>query len=345
MHRPNVVKLALALLLLPSFSFAQSRRCEPANLRVKVLYSSSRSAHSNTRVDLLTGGGLLIKSLFSGDTGNVEFLIIPAGSYRIRVTDPLVEDTPSDVIGLACGESRSELFTAQLKAEAAELEKQMQTKEKMISALELNVPSSARKEFEKGAAALQADSRAEAEKHFLRAIDLYPNYALAFNHLGVVYMLIGDQAKGQEAFERAVALNDRYPSALLNLAKVRYQAKRMQEVEDLLRKAVAVETNNAEMLAILASAELANGRVDEALANTSKLHTLPHTQFAGIHYLAGQALENKSRNAEAIAQYSIFLQEVPASPASIKAKVALGRLRAQSNTQPAPNGPPSQPNQ
>ncbi|MBI2678250.1 MAG: tetratricopeptide repeat protein [Candidatus Koribacter versatilis] len=343
MHRP--VKLSLLLVLLPSLAFAQSRRCEPADLRVKVLYSSSRPAHVNTRVDLLTGSGLLIKSEFTGDTGNVEFLNIPAGAYRIRVTDQLVEDTSSDVIGLGCGESRSELFTAQLKAEAAELEKQMRTKENMISALELNVPSAARKEFEKGATALEEDKRPEAKKHFLRAIELYPSYAMAFNHLGVACMLDGDQAQGREAFEKAVALNDHYPSALLNLAKVRYQEKKMQEVEDLLRKAVAVETNNAEMLAILASAELANGRVDESLANIGKLHTLPHTQFAGIHYLAGQVLENKDRNNEAVAQYSIFLQEVPAGPASVKAKMALGRLRAQSSAPPAPNGPAGQPHQ
>src|SRR5205085_10761807 len=131
------------------------------------------------------------------------------------------------------------------------------------SAMELNVPSGARKEFEKGASALEDNARLEAEKHFLRAIDLYPNYALAYNHLGVLYMMNGDQTKGREAFEKAVALNDHYPSALLNLAKIRYQERKLPEAEDLLRKATAIDAGNPEMIALLANAEFINGRIDD----------------------------------------------------------------------------------
>jgi Tfp pilus assembly protein PilF len=339
MHRPKALPLVL-LLVLSSVAFAQQRRCDPASLKVKVLYSSSRSAHSNTRVDLLTGGGLMVTFLFSDDSGNVEFQSIPAGAYRIRVNDAMVEDTPSDVIGLSCGERRVDLFTAQLKADAEVVEKQIQAKEAMVSAMELNVPSAARKEFEKGASALEDDNRAGAEKHFLRAIELYPNYALAFNHLGVLYMMNGDQAKGREAFEKAVALDGHYPSALLNLAKIRYQERKMPEAEDLLRKATALDASNAEMIALLANAEFMNGRVDDGLANTVKLHSMAHAPYATVHYVAGQALEAKNRNNEAIAQYSLYLQEAPAGPGSVKAKLALGRLRAQASAPPV--APPAQ---
>src|SRR3954469_5339546 len=139
MHRPKALPLIL-LLLVPTLVSAQERHCEPAFLRVKVIYSTSRSAHDHTRVDLLTSGGLLAMFLFSDDSGNVEFQNIPAGGYRIRVNDAMVEDTSSDVIGLGCGERRSELFTAQLKAEAQVVERQIQAKEAMVSAMELNVP-------------------------------------------------------------------------------------------------------------------------------------------------------------------------------------------------------------
>jgi tetratricopeptide (TPR) repeat protein len=333
MHRP-ALPLVL-LLLVSSLVLAQERRCDPAHLRVKVLYSNSRSAHEHTRVDLLTSGGLLATFLFSDDSGNVEFENIPAGGYRIRVNDPLVEDTSSDVIGLACGERRTELFTAQLKAEAEVVERQIQAKEAMVSAMELNVPSGARKEFEKGASALEDNARPEAEKHFLRAIDLYPSYALAYNHLGVLYMMNGDQAKGRDAFEKAVALNDHYPSALLNLAKIRYQERKLPEAEDLLRKATAIDASNPEMIALLANAEFINGRIDDGLANTVKLHAMAHGPYATVHYVAGQALEAKNRNSEAITQYSLYLQESPAGSGSVKAKLALGRLRAQGSAQPA----------
>jgi tetratricopeptide (TPR) repeat protein len=337
MHRPlKTAVLLLPTLLLPSLACAQGRRCDPGSLRVKVMYANSRSVHNHTEVQLLTNAGLLIKRGVTDDSGNVDFNTIPASAYHLKVQDPIIEDYTSDQINIDCGENRNEMISVKLKGDAEVVEKQLEAKEAMISALDLNVPSGARKEFEKGANALEEDKRPEAEKHFLRAIELYPNYAMAYNHLGVLYMQNGDQVKGREMFEKAVALNDHYPSALLNLAKLRYQDKKLPEAEDLLRKAASVDTSNAEILALLANAEFINGHVDEGLANTVKMHALAHGLFAGLHYVAAQALEGKNRYSEAIAQYTLFLQEVPAGAMSNKAKLALGRLHAQSTTPPLP---------
>ena len=334
MHRPTRIT-ALLLFLACCAAVALGQSSDRVDLRVKILYTNSRAVHNHTQVDLLNATGTLVKRTVTDDSGNAEFPQLEAGGYKIRVSDPAVEENMSDMITLRRFEyAHIEMITVKMKAEAEAEEKQVRAKEAMISALELNVPSGARREFEKGAEALQENRLPDAEKRFLRAIDLYPNYAMAFNHLGVVYMLNGNQAKGREAFERAVALNDHYPSALLNLAKLRYQDGKMQEVEVLLRKATAVDPSSVEILAILSSAELQNGRLDDALANVTKLHAQPHAQFAGIHYLAGQALEAKNRTNEAIAQYTIFLQEAPAGPTSTRAKAALGKLRAQPATRP-----------
>ncbi|MDP9267930.1 MAG: tetratricopeptide repeat protein [Acidobacteriota bacterium] len=333
MQRPVMVKLALTLLLLGSLAFAQ-RRCEPGDLRVKVLYSNSRAVRNHTQVDLLRPSGTLIKQRFTDDTGNAEFLQIPAAGYRIRVTGPDVEETVSDEFSMDCGSPRAEMVTVKLKAEAEAVEKQLQAKEAMISALELNVPGGAHKEFEKGANALEGNRLPEAQKRFQRAIEIYPPYAMAYNHLGVVYMMTGQAAKGRAAFEKAVELNDRYPSALLNLAKLRYEDGKMQEVEALLRKAVAGDPRNGEMIFILCVAELQNGRLDDALGNAKKLHSLPHAQYAGVHYLAAQELEAKNRTNDAIAQYTLFLQEASPGVTADRARTALGRLRQQAATQP-----------
>src|SRR5438128_971141 len=127
MHRP--VNIALALLLLSGVAFSQrSSRCEPANLRVRVLYSNSRSARSHTEVQLLSPAGGLVTQRFSDDSGNVEFVSITATSYRVRVKDQMVEDYTSDLIGLACGENHSELVTVELKHDAQVMEKQLQAK-------------------------------------------------------------------------------------------------------------------------------------------------------------------------------------------------------------------------
>jgi tetratricopeptide (TPR) repeat protein len=325
MYRP--VTLALVVLVLGSASLAQTRRCDPANLRVKVLYSNSRSARNHTQVDLTTPSNTPVARKFTDDTGNVEFLDIRAASYRVRIVDTIVEDTVSDEIALQCGESRVEMVTARLKGDAeAELKTEERT-EAMVSALDLNVPGSAKKEFQKGADAMQQGDNPTALKHLLKAVDIYPQYAMAWNHLGVIFMQSGDPAHGKEAFEKAVALNDHYPSALINLAKVRFGEKNLPEAENLLRKAVSSDPTNAEALAILADALLVTGPLDEALGLLAKLQVVPHSQFAQIHLLAGDALARNNRPQDAATQYNLFLQEAPAAQGADHAKKALAHLK------------------
>jgi len=330
MLRP--ISVALTLLLFCSLVSAQRSRCDPANLRLKVLYNTSRSARNHTQVDLLTASGSLVARRFTDDSGNVDFLEIPAQGYRVRVADSVAEDTVSDEIDLACGESRSEMVTAKLKASAENELKQEDQKEALVSALDLNVPGSARKEFEKGAQAMQDGDTPNAMKHLLKAVDIYPQYALAYNHLGVLYMQAGQPDKGRAAFEKAVELNDHYPSALLNLAKLRFQDRKMADVEMLLRKAVAVDAANPESLALLSDAEIVNGHLDDALANVTKLHTLPHPQFAAIHVVAGDALVKANRPDEALVQYNLFLQEAPGSQAADHARKAIAGLKKPQST-------------
>lgn len=330
MQRPLEKVVVLVLLLSSTAALAQRLRCDPGNLRVKVLYDNSRAARNHTAVELLNDAGVLLRRQFSDDEGNAQFQDIPGGTaYHIRVSDPIVEDNASDQIGLACGETRSEMITVRLKADAETELKQQEAAEAMVSALDLNVPPGAKKEFEKGAEAMQDNDNANATKHLQRAIDLYPQYAMAWNHLGVIYMQTSQPDKGKEAFAKAVELNPHYPSALVNLAKVRWSEHKPTEVEDLMRKAVAADPSNLEALAILCNALVVNGKIDEALLDTNKLHSHPlHQQFALVHFLAARGLMLNKRRAEAAAQYQLFLQEAPTSPAAPQARQALAQLTA-----------------
>jgi Tfp pilus assembly protein PilF len=221
-----------------------------------------------------------------------------------------------------------------LKADAEAEVKREESTEALVSTLDLNVPSAAKKEFQRGADAMQSGDNTTAQAHLERAIALYPQYALAYNHLGVIYMQTGRPEKGREAFEKAVALNDRYPSALVNLAKLRLQDRKPVDAEGLLQKAVTADPTNPEALALLCDAEIIDRKFDEAFGNAGRLHALPHKQFAVIHYLVAEALATAKRPNEAIAQYGLFLQEAPpTSKAADQARKEIARLKAQAPAQ------------
>jgi tetratricopeptide (TPR) repeat protein len=327
MHRPVIVVLASLLLAACVFAQIDPNKVE---LRLKVLYNNSRPVRNHTEVMLLNGAGSPMGQTFTDDSGNASFPQLNPGNYRIRIVDSDVEDNMSDVITLARREfSQFQMITVKLKAEAEAELKREETTQALVSALDLNVPPEAKKEFQRGAEAMEGGDNAGAQKRLERATDLYPKYALAYNHLGVVYMQTGQPQKGREAFEKAVALNDRYPSALVNLAKLRFQDRKLEDAETLLRKAVAADPTNVEALALLCDAEIVNGRLDDALGYTAKLHALPHKQYAAIHYIAAQALAGKGRPDDAVAQYALYLQEAPAGKGAEQARKEMARLKAQ----------------
>lgn len=326
MQRP-LVKVVLLALLLSSAAFAQNNP-NKVTLKLKILYNNSRAAHNQTQVQLCSGSGTQIDNKFTDDSGNVTFPDLPIGNYRIRVMDPLVEENMSDIITLSKNEfSTYELLTVTLKKDAEQELKRQESTDAMVSALDLNVPPDAKKEFQHGVEAMQSNDPAGAAKRFQRAIELYPKYAMAWNHLGVIYMQTNQLDKGKEAFEKAVELNPHYPSALINLAKVRWSEKKTGDVEDLMRKAVAADPQNVEALAILCNALVVNGKTDEAVTDANRLHSMPlHQQFALVHFLAARALVKENRPSDAAVQYQLFLQEAPSSPAAPQARQALAQL-------------------
>jgi len=194
---------------------------------------------------------------------------------------------------------------------------------------EPKVSPKAQKEFDAGAKALEQGDLAQAQMHFQKAIAIEPQYARAYNHLGITYMRSGHPEKGREAFEQAVALNGKSAEALLNLAKVRVGEKKGAEAEALLDRAVAADPTNAEALTILANIELLENKYALAEANASKVHQLEHAKFAMAHWIAGRAYEIEHKDAEAIAEYTIFLKESPSGALAEKARASLKILRDQ----------------
>ncbi|MGH9668487.1 MAG: tetratricopeptide repeat protein [Terriglobales bacterium] len=295
---------------------------------MKILYSNSRSMKLHARVDLLNGTGLLIKQAFTDDTGNVLFPQLAPGNYKIRVSDPTIEDNMTDTFSIASGEASFQLVTVTLKGEAEVNERASGA---VIAASEINVPSKAQKEYQFGAEALMRHDWETAQQHLEKAVELYPQYGAAYNDLGVVFMNTGARAKGRASFEKAIEVDGRKAAAYVNLAKINYAEGKWEVVKELLKKALPVDPANPEALTILAQVQLITGDLDEALANARKVHSLPHEHLAVAHWVAAKALVAQRRPDEAIVEYIVFLRESPNGPSAEAARTALAELQKQNH--------------
>lgn len=300
----------------------------PAELQVRVAYADDRSSEESLRVELLNGPGTFIAQAFTSE-GHASFRNLSPGTYRLKVSGIEVEDVTTDSFTISRGESLHIEYVVVQKRDSAGTGAP-RSSSAMVAAIDLNVPGKAKKEFDKGVEALNRNEWPEARRKFERAAELYPQYALAYNNLGVALMNLGERQLGREAFEKAVNLDSHLANGYLNLARIASADKKYGDAEIFLGKTLSIDPMNAVALLLLANVQLQNGKFDECIANARRMHSLPQEHYAVIHYFAARAFEAKGVPTEAVAEYKVLLRESPNGPTADKARAALAELQKQS---------------
>jgi tetratricopeptide (TPR) repeat protein len=90
----------------------------------------------------------------------------------------------------------------------------------------------------------------EAEQQFRQSLECEPNLA-AYDHLGYIYMQRKDPDAAEKAFNAALALNGTDSHAHYNLGRIYAAAGRNAQAAEELRKALAADPNNPEILSAL----------------------------------------------------------------------------------------------
>lgn len=285
----------------------------------------TRDAATNTqiRVQLQDIAGATVDERSPNAEGKVTFVVRNGSQYRIRVTGPEIAETFVENLQPALGDR-----LVSIVLHRKDSPKVVKASEATISAKRLQAPQSAKKEIERGADALAQQDYLAARRAFERAIELYPEYDLAYNNLGVVLMQLGDAEGGERAFAKAVELNGSFVRAHINLAKIELIRKDFARADQFLQRALASDPLNAQALFLSAQAQFFSGRLDETLATVKKLHTLPHSEFAMAHFLSGRALHAKRQRAEALLEFQVFLTEDPNDANAAAARELIKELQA-----------------
>jgi Flp pilus assembly protein TadD len=330
MPRSYLVVVSLFLLILPVCG--QNRppfgTTTVKELTIRVTYERGEPVEMGIRVQLLTGSGTPFNDSYTDDHGTVRFMVEP-GPYRVRITGMNIEEATSDRSFLVepRESAHMEYFTVRKKPSEAETS----STQTHVSAAMLQIPNKARSECEKGLKALAKKDYEKARKHLGRATEIYPKYAEAFNGLGVLAMNTGEPAVGKHQFEKAIEVDPEHPAAFVNLSKIMMQQKDFTGGEQMLTKAVSLDPLNSEAISLLAFFQLQLGKFEAAIASAERAHQMPHAGFAMVHFIAGNAYEQRHQIPGAIREYKLFLEESPpGSSVAQRVKAALEGLEARS---------------
>ena len=293
---------------------------------VHAVFPNDHPAGENIEVSLQALAGGIVATSFTNSEGQASFHNLTAGSYIIRLTGADIRDASSNEIVLdAYSFAANEyVYVHSVDEDKA---KEGGSKGGVVSASDLNVPSKARKEFEKGNEAFAKGDMSKAAEFYQKAAEIYPKYAMAYNNLGAVYMQSHDKVHAREVWDKALEADPQLPSANVNMAKLDMLGNDYRGAIPLLQKALAGEPNQPEALLLMAQAKLMTGNMNEALLYARRVHaTGEHLKFEASHLIAGRALEAQNHPNEARIEYEVLLKESPTGSAAEEAQKSLARL-------------------
>lgn len=281
------------------------------NVRVHVVYPDDRAAGARLRVQLMSGSSSTqVTEDFTTDQGTAEFTRVPVGDYHVVVSGEGIETADSGPFEVDRRKLSQSVFVTVHSVNEPNANSAV-SGSSSVAAVDLHVPDAARKEFDKATKAMADQNWTKALQELNRAISLYPQYAPAYNNLGVLYGHMNDSAHEREALEKAISLNDHFVPAYVNLAKVSLKEQNSARAENLLESANRLEPDSPETLTLLAEAQLLNKHFEAAIASSHSVHALPHQNFAVAHYIAARAFEHENRLPDALAELQVFLKEEP----------------------------------
>jgi len=300
---------------------------QPVQLQVRITWPDNRTVSDPVRVYLLTSTNSDVWDTFNMGDGMVIFQNVYAGRYRLKLEGDSIKEVITDVFEIDT-RARSTIQWVTVQPKTPEIADATPKSGTMVSAVELNAPPKAKSEYEKGVEALAKGDLKNAAQRLEKAVEIYPKYGLAWSNLGLVRVRMKDEAGAREAWLKAIEADDKLPSAYLNLARLDLQDKKLQDAGAKIDKALHIDPTNAEGLAMLSEQQLLSGEYDKAIATARKVHSMPHEHLAQVHLICGDALQHQGKNAEALAEYELYLKEYPDSPQVAQVRAAMAQLQA-----------------
>jgi tetratricopeptide (TPR) repeat protein len=198
-------------------------------------------------------------------------------------------------------------------------------------------PKRAVKEFEKGLSADSEGKHDDAIRHYLKAVEIAPDFYLAHNNLGSDYQGKSDFPNARREFERVVQLNQSDAAAYFNLSNVCMLTGQLPEAQQNLDEGLRREPDSALGQFLLGTLDLRLKKLQLAeLALLRAIQLSPMMAQARLQLV--NLLLQEGRNDAAVSQLRDFLDKLPDSPFSAQAKQKLQKLEASSKTEtPVPN--------
>jgi tetratricopeptide (TPR) repeat protein len=189
---------------------------------------------------------------------------------------------------------------------------------------QLRIPSKAVKEFERSQKAFHSGDVPTSVEHLQKALQIYPDFILAHNALGLRFIQLGEYQKALAEHQAALSLDPRRVETHQDLSFALLALNRSKEAEAEARQALDIDSHLVGSRYLLGRALIASGRItsegmemlrqsEDAFPDASLVLAQVHFQLGHTdqvitelrHYLRAPADRDNKRKAECwVAQLS-----------------------------------------
>ncbi len=305
------------------------------NVHIHVVLSNDRSAGPYLLVRLMEGSSnSVVSTTYTNDLGEAQFLGVPVGDYHVQISGDGIQPKDSDTFEVDERKLSQAQYVVVNKLEESG-PKPLSAKSSTVSVSDLNVSPKARKEVDKANEEMALHNWKKALEHLNKAVTISPEYATAYNNMGVLYDKMNDIPHEEEALQKAVSLDGHFAPALLNYGKLCLRQKNPLEAETLLQRAASSDPNDVEIVTLLSFAEFMNRHFDAAINNAVQAHSSGREHSSFLHYIAARCYQQENQQQQALAQFQDFLQEEPKGPRADQVRADMAKMQdaRQSNAQ------------
>jgi len=281
-----------------------------------VLLRTSNRPASQVAVKLVSHVAGIFRSVLTDLEGHFEVRSLPPSTYEIVVDEPGYEPAQTST-KLEGAYSKLVVY---LDAPSAG---QTGGNSDTISVRELKIPCKARHEYEKGLGTLAKNEAAESVRHFLKAVQVFPEYYEAFYHMGVAETRQGHLGEAMPAFQKAIDLSGgRYAWADFGIGYLQYLEGKSEEAVTTIQRGLEIDANSPDGYLFLGMALLRLNRLEEA-EKSAREALLRNPNFAQAYLVLSDAYGRRQEYLAQLQGLEAYLKLDPNGADSHNARQAI----------------------
>lgn len=275
------------------------------------------------RLQTMTRGDRVVTT---DENGIFAFRQLPAGDYTLIVDKEKEFEPYAQVVSIV--QTRS--FGAQTYNVSIRLKSKAGTDAKpgVLNSEYAGVPKEALELFNKGANLAKKGDKLGAIEAFKQAIQAHPEFALAYNDIGVQYLQLAELDKADEALKSALAIRPDLYSAIVNRGIVLFQLKNYTDALPLWRRAVKEKDGEAVGHYFLGQTLANLGQFRDAEPELVRAISLGGEPMKEAYRLLAIIYNYSGDKERAAASLESYLKLAPKAPDADQIRATLKRLKS-----------------